>query len=150
MEYTTLGRSAHPDSHHTHHRREYPRHTGRIFGEKITVCHQLLPDVFGGGDLLVGLFVMPIALLTLLFGKYRVRIALPNILRQKKKNPGRFQPICPCLLFLDVLFSTASIMHLCAISPGPLLAIKKPIQASQYNSRATTLIKISVVWLGSP
>ncbi|XP_026577448.1 5-hydroxytryptamine receptor 2B [Pseudonaja textilis] len=55
--------------------------------------------------------------------------------------------LCPAWLFLDVLFSTASIMHLCAISLDRYVAIKKPIQASQYNSRATTLIKIAVVWL---
>ncbi|XP_015683258.1 5-hydroxytryptamine receptor 2B [Protobothrops mucrosquamatus] len=82
-------------------------------------------------DLLVGLFVMPIALLTLLF---ETPWPLPAYL-------------CPAWLFLDVLFSTASIMHLCAISLDRYVAIKKPIQASQYNSRATTLIKISVVWL---
>ncbi|XP_007440156.1 5-hydroxytryptamine receptor 2B isoform X1 [Python bivittatus] len=82
-------------------------------------------------DLLVGLFVMPIALLTLLFEK---PWPLPQVL-------------CPVWLFLDVLFSTASIMHLCAISLDRYIAIKKPIQASQYNSRATTLIKITVVWL---
>ncbi|XP_060541184.1 5-hydroxytryptamine receptor 2B [Pantherophis guttatus] len=82
-------------------------------------------------DLLVGLFVMPVALLTLLFEK-----------------PWPLPPfLCPAWLFLDVLFSTASIMHLCAISLDRYVAIKKPIQASQYNSRATTLIKIAVVWL---
>ncbi|XP_032081382.1 5-hydroxytryptamine receptor 2B-like [Thamnophis elegans] len=82
-------------------------------------------------DLLVGLFVMPIALLTLLF-----------------EEPWPLPPyLCPAWLFLDVLFSTASIMHLCAISLDRYVAIKKPIQASQYNSRATTLIKIAVVWL---
>uniref|UniRef100_A0A8D0GME8 5-hydroxytryptamine receptor 2B n=1 Tax=Sphenodon punctatus TaxID=8508 RepID=A0A8D0GME8_SPHPU len=82
-------------------------------------------------DLLVGLLVMPIALLTILFD---TAWPLP---------PG----LCPVWLFLDVLFSTASIMHLCAISLDRYIAIKKPIQASQYNSRATALIKISVVWL---
>ncbi|KAM4692959.1 5-hydroxytryptamine receptor 2B isoform 2-T2 [Discoglossus pictus] len=59
-------------------------------------------------DLLVGIFVMPIALLTILF---------------------------------------TSIMHLCAISLDRYIAIKKPIQASQFNSRAKTLVKIAVVWL---
>nr|XP_033814146.1 5-hydroxytryptamine receptor 2B isoform X2 [Geotrypetes seraphini] len=59
-------------------------------------------------DLLVGLFVMPIALLTILF---------------------------------------TSIMHLCAISLDRYIAIKKPIQASQFNSRAKTIIKIAIVWL---
>lgn len=55
--------------------------------------------------------------------------------------------LCPAWLFLDVLFSTASIMHLCAISVDRYIAIKKPIQASQCNSRATAFIKITVVWL---
>ncbi|XP_066477817.1 5-hydroxytryptamine receptor 2B [Tiliqua scincoides] len=82
-------------------------------------------------DLLVGLFVMPIALLTIMF---EIAWPLPR-------------DLCPIWLFLDVLFSTASIMHLCAISLDRYIAIKKPIQASQYNSRATTLIKIAVVWL---
>lgn len=55
--------------------------------------------------------------------------------------------LCPAWLFLDVLFSTASIMHLCAISVDRYIAIKKPIQANQCNSRATAFIKITVVWL---
>lgn len=82
-------------------------------------------------DLLVGLFVMPIALLTIMF---EATWPLPLAL-------------CPAWLFLDVLFSTASIMHLCAISVDRYIAIKKPIQANQCNSRATTFIKITVVWL---
>ncbi|XP_042313337.1 5-hydroxytryptamine receptor 2B [Sceloporus undulatus] len=82
-------------------------------------------------DLLVGLFVMPLALSTILS---ETQWPLPR-------------DLCPVWLFLDVLFSTASIMHLCAISLDRYIAIKKPIQASQYNSRATTLIKITVVWL---
>ncbi|XP_045701654.1 5-hydroxytryptamine receptor 2B [Phyllostomus hastatus] len=82
-------------------------------------------------DLLVGLFVMPIALLTIMF---EAMWPLPLVL-------------CPAWLFLDVLFSTASIMHLCAISVDRYIAIKKPIQANQYNSRATAFIKIAVVWL---
>ncbi|KAH0624250.1 hypothetical protein JD844_007882 [Phrynosoma platyrhinos] len=82
-------------------------------------------------DLLVGLFVMPLALSTIL-----------------SETPWPLpRDLCPVWLFLDVLFSTASIMHLCAISLDRYIAIKKPIQASQYNSRATTLIKITVVWL---
>ncbi|XP_077204186.1 5-hydroxytryptamine receptor 2B [Paroedura picta] len=82
-------------------------------------------------DLLVGLLVMPIALLPVMS---EIAWPLPR-------------ELCPVWLFLDVLFSTASIMHLCAISLDRYIAIKKPIQASQYNSRATTLIKITVVWL---
>lgn len=56
------------------------------------------------------------------------------------------EPLCPIWLFLDVLFSTASIMHLCAISLDRYIAIKKPIQHSQYKSRAKAMMKIALVW----
>ncbi|XP_033821382.1 5-hydroxytryptamine receptor 2B [Periophthalmus magnuspinnatus] len=82
-------------------------------------------------DLLVGLLVMPIALVTVL---YNSEWPLPEF-------------VCPIWLFLDVLFSTASIMHLCAISLDRYIAIKKPIQHSQYKSRAKALVKIALVWL---
>ncbi|XP_035503399.2 5-hydroxytryptamine receptor 2B isoform X1 [Scophthalmus maximus] len=82
-------------------------------------------------DLLVGLLVMPIALVTVF---YNTGWPLPEFL-------------CPIWLFLDVLFSTASIMHLCAISLDRYIAIKKPIQHSQYKSRAKALVKIALVWL---
>ncbi|XP_023139904.1 5-hydroxytryptamine receptor 2B [Amphiprion ocellaris] len=82
-------------------------------------------------DLLVGVLVMPIALITVL---YKSEWPLPEFL-------------CPIWLFLDVLFSTASIMHLCAISLDRYIAIKKPIQHSQYKSRAKALVKIALVWL---
>ncbi|XP_047442964.1 5-hydroxytryptamine receptor 2B [Mugil cephalus] len=82
-------------------------------------------------DLLVGLLVMPIALVTVL---YNSGWPLPEFL-------------CPIWLFLDVLFSTASIMHLCAISLDRYIAIKKPIQHSQYKSRAKAMVKIALVWL---
>nr|CAC86248.1 5-HT2B serotonin receptor [Tetraodon fluviatilis] len=80
-------------------------------------------------DLLVGLLVMPIALITIL---YDSDWPLP-------------EPLCPIWLFLDVLFSTASIMHLCAISLDRYIAIKKPIQHSQYKSRAKVMLKIALV-----
>ncbi|TNN84100.1 5-hydroxytryptamine receptor 2B [Liparis tanakae] len=82
-------------------------------------------------DLLVGLLVMPIALVTVL---YDSDWPLP-------------ESLCPIWLFLDVLFSTASIMHLCAISLDRYIAIKKPIQHSQYKSRAKAMVKIALVWL---
>ncbi|KAJ7993475.1 hypothetical protein DPEC_G00272810 [Dallia pectoralis] len=82
-------------------------------------------------DLLVGLLVMPVALVTVL---YNSGWPLPEFL-------------CPIWLFLDVLFSTASIMHLCAISLDRYIAIKKPIQHSQYKSRAKAMAKIAAVWL---
>ncbi|XP_034035853.1 5-hydroxytryptamine receptor 2B [Thalassophryne amazonica] len=82
-------------------------------------------------DLLVGLLVMPIAMITVL---YNSDWPLPEFL-------------CPIWLFLDVLFSTASIMHLCAISLDRYIAIKKPIQHSQNKSRAKAMAKIALVWL---
>lgn len=39
-------------------------------------------------DLLVGLFVMPVALLTLLFGKYRIRITQPVFEDMRSALPG--------------------------------------------------------------
>ncbi|XP_032888013.1 5-hydroxytryptamine receptor 2B isoform X1 [Amblyraja radiata] len=82
-------------------------------------------------DMLVGLLVMPIALLNILFNS---EWPLPC-------------EICPIWISLDVLLSTASIMHLCAISLDRYIAIKKPIQHSRFNSRAKVLIKITIVWL---
>ncbi|XP_043926624.1 5-hydroxytryptamine receptor 2B [Protopterus annectens] len=82
-------------------------------------------------DLLVGMLVMPIALLIILFNS---KWPLP-------------EGLCPIWIFLDVLFSTASIMHLCAISLDRYIAIKRPIQHNQFNSRTKALIKITVVWL---
>lgn len=38
-------------------------------------------------------------------------------------------------------------MHLCAISLDRYIAIKKPIQHSQFKSRAKALAKIALVWL---
>lgn len=38
-------------------------------------------------------------------------------------------------------------MHLCAISLDRYIAIKKPIQHSQYKSRAKAMAKIALVWL---
>lgn len=38
-------------------------------------------------------------------------------------------------------------MHLCAISLDRYIAIKKPIQHSQYKSRAKVMLKIALVWL---
>nr|KAF6359884.1 5-hydroxytryptamine receptor 2C [Myotis myotis] len=47
---------------------------------------------------------------------------------------------------LDVLFSTASIMHLCAISLDRYVAIRNPIEHSRFNSRTKAIMKIAIVW----
>ncbi|XP_061454361.1 5-hydroxytryptamine receptor 2C isoform X2 [Rhineura floridana] len=64
-------------------------------------------------DMLVGILVMPVSLITVLY---------------------------------DVLFSTASIMHLCAISLDRYVAIRNPIEHSRFNSRTKAIMKIAAVW----
>ncbi|KAL2079033.1 hypothetical protein ACEWY4_024777 [Coilia grayii] len=54
--------------------------------------------------------------------------------------------LCPIWIYLDVLFSTASIMHLCAISLDRYVAIRNPIEHSRFNSRTKAMLKIAVVW----
>ncbi|NXN15938.1 5HT2C protein, partial [Indicator maculatus] len=54
--------------------------------------------------------------------------------------------LCPIWISLDVLFSTASIMHLCAISLDRYVAIRNPIEHSRFNSRTKAIIKIAAVW----
>ena len=54
--------------------------------------------------------------------------------------------LCPIWIYLDVLFSTASIMHLCAISLDRYVAIRNPIEHSRFNSRTKAMLKIAAVW----
>ncbi|XP_055362971.1 5-hydroxytryptamine (serotonin) receptor 2C, G protein-coupled-like 1 isoform X1 [Betta splendens] len=81
-------------------------------------------------DMLVGILVMPISLINIL---YDYVWPLPNAL-------------CPIWIYLDVLFSTASIMHLCAISLDRYVAIRNPIEHSRFNSRTKAMMKIAAVW----
>nr|XP_023653404.1 5-hydroxytryptamine receptor 2A-like [Paramormyrops kingsleyae]XP_023653405.1 5-hydroxytryptamine receptor 2A-like [Paramormyrops kingsleyae]XP_023653406.1 5-hydroxytryptamine receptor 2A-like [Paramormyrops kingsleyae]XP_023653407.1 5-hydroxytryptamine receptor 2A-like [Paramormyrops kingsleyae]XP_023653408.1 5-hydroxytryptamine receptor 2A-like [Paramormyrops kingsleyae]XP_023653409.1 5-hydroxytryptamine receptor 2A-like [Paramormyrops kingsleyae]XP_023653410.1 5-hydroxytryptamine recept len=81
-------------------------------------------------DMLVGILVMPVSLINIL---YDYVWPLPSAL-------------CPIWIYLDVLFSTASIMHLCAISLDRYVAIRHPIQHSRFNSRTTAKLKIAAVW----
>ncbi|KAK2860298.1 hypothetical protein Q7C36_004464 [Tachysurus vachellii] len=81
-------------------------------------------------DMLVGILVMPISLINIL---YDYVWPLPEAL-------------CPIWIYLDVLFSTASIMHLCAISLDRYVAICNPIQHSRFNSRTKAMLKIAAVW----
>ncbi|XP_023687491.2 5-hydroxytryptamine receptor 2A isoform X1 [Paramormyrops kingsleyae] len=81
-------------------------------------------------DMLLGLLVMPVAMVTILYG---YSWPLPPTL-------------CPIWIYLDVLFSTASIMHLCAISLDRYIAIRNPIQHSRFNSRMKAFMKIMAVW----
>ncbi|XP_058482337.1 5-hydroxytryptamine (serotonin) receptor 2C, G protein-coupled-like 1 [Solea solea] len=81
-------------------------------------------------DMLVGILVMPISLINIL---YDYAWPLPSCL-------------CPIWIYLDVLFSTASIMHLCAISLDRYVAIRNPIEHSRFNSRTKAMMKIAAVW----
>uniref|UniRef100_A0A9J8BYZ7 5-hydroxytryptamine (serotonin) receptor 2C, G protein-coupled-like 1 n=2 Tax=Cyprinus carpio TaxID=7962 RepID=A0A9J8BYZ7_CYPCA len=81
-------------------------------------------------DMLVGILVMPISLINIL---YDYAWPLPSAL-------------CPIWIYLDVLFSTASIMHLCAISLDRYVAICNPIEHSRFNSRTKAMLKIAAVW----
>ncbi|XP_064182387.1 5-hydroxytryptamine receptor 2C-like [Anguilla rostrata] len=81
-------------------------------------------------DMLVGILVMPISLINIL---YDYAWPLPHAL-------------CPIWIYLDVLFSTASIMHLCAISLDRYVAIRNPIEHSRFNSRTKAMLKIAAVW----
>uniref|UniRef100_A0A8B9HJ14 5-hydroxytryptamine receptor 2A n=1 Tax=Astyanax mexicanus TaxID=7994 RepID=A0A8B9HJ14_ASTMX len=79
-------------------------------------------------DLLLGLLVMPVSMVTILYG---YSWPLPAVL-------------CPVWIYLDVLLSTASIMHLCAISLDRYVAIRNPFHHSRSRSRARA--KITAVW----
>ncbi|MBN3318255.1 5HT2C protein, partial [Atractosteus spatula] len=81
-------------------------------------------------DMLVGILVMPVSLINILYGNVW---PLPN-------------KLCPIWIYLDVLFSTASIMHLCAISLDRYVAIRNPIEHSRFNSRTKAMMKIAAVW----
>ncbi|XP_069752143.1 5-hydroxytryptamine receptor 2A-like [Narcine bancroftii] len=81
-------------------------------------------------DMLVGILVMPVSLITILYD---------GIWPFPEK-------LCPVWIYLDVLFSTASIMHLCAISLDRYIGIRNPIEHSRFNSRTIAIIKITAVW----
>ncbi|GLD68281.1 5-hydroxytryptamine receptor 2A-like protein [Lates japonicus] len=81
-------------------------------------------------DMLLGILVMPVSMVTIL---YDYGWPLPLNL-------------CPIWIYLDVLFSTASIMHLCAISLDRYIAIRNPIHHSRFNSHTKARIKIMAVW----
>ncbi|KAK7130576.1 hypothetical protein R3I94_015899 [Phoxinus phoxinus] len=81
-------------------------------------------------DMLVGFLVMPVSLISIL---YNHTWPLPELL-------------CPLWIFLDVLFSTASIMHLCAISLDRYIGIRDPFKYGRSNSLCKAMLKIITVW----
>ncbi|XP_034741976.1 5-hydroxytryptamine receptor 2A [Etheostoma cragini] len=81
-------------------------------------------------DMLLGILVMPVSMVTIV---YDYGWPLPS-------------ELCPIWIYLDVLFSTASIMHLCAISLDRYIGIRNPIHHSRFNSHTKARIKITAVW----
>lgn len=81
-------------------------------------------------DLMVAVLVMPLGILNLVRG---------------------FFPLAPvyCLIWicLDVLFCTASIMHLCTISVDRYLSLRYPIKFGRNKTRRRVTLKIVFVWL---
>jgi hypothetical protein len=81
-------------------------------------------------DLLVGLVVMPLALVDLLYDH-----AWPF---------GRF--LCSIWATTDVLLCTASILNLCIISLDRYMAITSPLKYPRTRSRLMAVVLLSSVW----
>ncbi|XP_043284348.1 alpha-2A adrenergic receptor [Venturia canescens] len=81
-------------------------------------------------DLMVAILVMPLGILTLVRGYF----PLPSI-------------YCLVWICLDVLFCTASIMHLCTISVDRYLSLRYPMRFGRNKTRRRVVLKIVFVWL---
>ncbi|XP_069701877.1 uncharacterized protein 5-HT2B [Periplaneta americana] len=81
-------------------------------------------------DLMVAVLVMPLGILTLVRGFF----PLPSI-------------YCLAWICLDVLFCTASIMHLCTISVDRYLSLRYPMKFGRNKTRRRVTLKIVFVWL---
>ncbi|OCT92727.1 5-hydroxytryptamine receptor 2A [Xenopus laevis] len=89
-------------------------------------------------------FLMSLAITDMLLGFLVMPVSMLNILNDYEWPLHR--KLCPVWISLDVLFSTASIMHLCAISLDRYIAIRNPIHHSRFNSRTKAFAKIIAVW----
>ncbi|XP_031343920.1 5-hydroxytryptamine receptor 2C [Photinus pyralis] len=81
-------------------------------------------------DLMVAILVMPLGILTLVRGHF----PLPSI-------------YCLAWICLDVLFCTASIMHLCTISVDRYLSLSYPMKFGRNKTKKRVTLKIIIVWL---
>ncbi|KAM7159731.1 5-hydroxytryptamine receptor 2C [Macrochelys suwanniensis] len=107
-------------------------------------------------DMLVGILVMPVSLITILYvggakAQGEALLSTPVKRGTVEKITSNYawplpKQLCPIWISLDVLFSTASIMHLCAISLDRYVAIRNPIEHSRFNSRTKAIMKIAAVW----
>ncbi|XP_039295531.1 uncharacterized protein LOC120353973 isoform X2 [Nilaparvata lugens] len=81
-------------------------------------------------DLMVAILVMPLGILTLVIGSFPL------------------EPVyCLVWISLDVLFCTASIMHLCTISVDRYLSLRYPMKFGRNKTRRRVVLKIAFVWL---
>ncbi|XP_015110535.1 muscarinic acetylcholine receptor gar-2 [Diachasma alloeum] len=81
-------------------------------------------------DLMVAILVMPLGILTLVRGYFPL--------------PAMY---CLAWICLDVLFCTASIMHLCTISVDRYLSLRYPMKFGRNKTRKRVTLKIVFVWL---
>ncbi|XP_017790225.1 PREDICTED: 5-hydroxytryptamine receptor 2A [Habropoda laboriosa] len=81
-------------------------------------------------DLMVAVLVMPLGILTLVRGYF----PLPSV-------------YCLVWICLDVLFCTASIMHLCTISVDRYLSLRYPMKFGRNKTRRRVTLKIIFVWI---
>nr|ABX10972.1 type 2 serotonin receptor [Procambarus clarkii] len=80
-------------------------------------------------DLMVASLVMPLSIVVLVLGRFPFSSEL-------------------CLLWisLDVLFCTASIMHLCTLSVDRFLSLRYPMKFGRHKTRRRVVLKIVLVW----
>ncbi|XP_059611484.1 dopamine D2-like receptor [Phlebotomus argentipes] len=81
-------------------------------------------------DLMVAILVMPLGILTLVRGYFPLQ-----------------SEHCLAWICLDVLFCTASIMHLCTISVDRYLSLRYPMRFGRNKTRRRVTLKIVFVWL---
>lgn len=81
-------------------------------------------------DLMVAVLVMPLGIVVLVLGYF----PLPAI-------------YCLAWSLLDILFCTASIMHLCTLSIDRFLSLSYPMRFGRNKSRRRVLVKLLPVWL---
>ncbi|XP_054014486.1 alpha-2B adrenergic receptor [Hylaeus anthracinus] len=81
-------------------------------------------------DLMVAILVMPLGILTLVRGYF----PLPSV-------------YCLAWICMDVIFCTASIMHLCTISVDRYLSLRYPMKFGRNKTRRRVILKILFVWV---